>query len=259
MNDARPEKGARTPVWEMAHRFQTGGLVVSVVALGILTYRDIQHRCEAPDRATVAIGDPRSRATKGVFESIYRNRSWGTNAQGVGHSGFGSTMAFTRLYRVFLQDFLAEHGIRSVVDAGCGDWEFSQAIDWSGIDYLGCDIVESIIAENRRRYGAPNIQFVACDIIEAELPPADLLIVKDVLQHLSNRDIGRFLRHLKKFKHVLIINDVEAGSFSASNHDIETGQYRPLDLTRPPFSLPMTKLFAWHFGGYTKLVLHLEQ
>ena len=35
------------------------------------------------------------------------------------------------------QQFLKDNAIRSVVDAGCGDWEFSQAIDWTGIDYKG--------------------------------------------------------------------------------------------------------------------------
>ena len=98
-------------------------------------------------------------ARREAFQSIYAQKGWGVGPEGRASSGAGSTMEFTRLYRVFLQDFLAAHGIRSVVDAGCGDWQFSRAIEWKGIDYLGIDIVPSLIEENRRRYGAPNIRF----------------------------------------------------------------------------------------------------
>jgi len=48
-----------------------------------------------------------------------------------------------------LQQFLKDNKIRSVVDAGCGDWGLSQALDWGGIDYKGYDIVEAVIAACR--------------------------------------------------------------------------------------------------------------
>jgi 2-polyprenyl-3-methyl-5-hydroxy-6-metoxy-1,4-benzoquinol methylase len=94
-----------------------------------------------------------------VFADIYRQAIWGTNAQGAGNSGPGSTLHATLVYRTFLQQFLKDNAIRSVVDAGCGDWEFSQALDWSGIDYKGFDIVESAIVEAKRRLAKPNIAF----------------------------------------------------------------------------------------------------
>jgi SAM-dependent methyltransferase len=197
---------------------------------------------------------------KEVFENVYRNKEWGVNSSEVGHSGIGSTMENTKIYRFFLQDFLAAKKIHSVVDAGCGDWEFSKSIDWSGINYSGYDIVESLIAENKKRYGASNIHFFACDIVNTQLPPADLLIVKDVLQHLPNKDILGFLKQLPKYKHVLITNGVDTRSLSAKNEpDIAAGgRYRPLDLTLPPFSLPMVKILAWANGGDAKLVLYQE-
>src|SRR5260221_4698654 len=94
-----------------------------------------------------------------VFADIYRRAIWGKNDQGAGNSGPGSTLHATLTYRMFLQQFLKDHDIRSVVDAGCGDWEFSQAIDWSGIDYKGFDIVESAIAQNNQKFAKANIQF----------------------------------------------------------------------------------------------------
>ena len=196
-----------------------------------------------------------------AFERIYREGLWAKDAQGKGTSGYGSTLEFTKLYRVFLQDFLAAYQVRSVVDAGCGDWEFSQAIDWKGIRYLGVDIAPTVIAENQRRYGAANVRFAVADIVRDELPAADLLLVKDVLQHLSNADIRRFLAQLPRYRHVLIVNDVLPESFSAPAADIPTGRYRPIDLTQPPFSLPGAKVLAWQDRGTgtAKLVIHVER
>jgi SAM-dependent methyltransferase len=252
MSNTWPQQGLATPNGRRFAVVRRGRVVMSVVALCIFVCCDFQHSCEAICLA----GDTAYPIRKAVFESIYQKHLWGVNAQGVGHSGPGSTMASTKIYRVFLQDFLADHDIRSVIDAGCGDWEFSQAIDWSGIDYFGCDIVEPIISENKKRYGAQNIHFFTCDIVTTELPTADLLIVKDVLQHLSYRDINQFLKQLPKYKHVLIINDVDPASLSVVNRDIKAGEHRPLDLTRPPFSMPMSKLLAFKCGIETKLVLH---
>jgi len=182
--------------------------LVAVLAIGmaVLLYRDYARQASArSEEAARAV----------IFDQIYARGSWARDAQGKGTSGEGSTLEFTRLYRVFLQDFLAAHRIRSVVDAGCGDWEFSQAIDWTGIDYLGLDIVPSIIEADRRKFGTAKIRFAVADIVRDELPPADLLVVKDVLQHLSHADISRFLANLPRYRHVLIVNDVHPASLTA--------------------------------------------
>jgi SAM-dependent methyltransferase len=196
-----------------------------------------------------------------AFDRIYSEGLWAKDAQGQGTSGYGSTLEFTKLYRVFLQDFLAAHRIGSVVDAGCGDWEFSQAIAWKDIRYLGVDIVPSVIVANQRRFGSPSVRFAVADIVRDQLPPADLLLVKDVLQHLSNADITLFLRQLPRYRHVLIVNDVVPETLSAPPADIPTGRYRPIDVTQPPFSLAGTKVLAWHDGrtGTAKLVIYVER
>jgi len=222
----------------------TAGVAVLIAALVVLLY--VQRE---PDE------DARR---KEAFELIYAEGGWGKDEHGKGTSGVGSTMGFTKLYRVFLQDFLAAHRIRSVVDAGCGDWQFSQAIDWTGIDYLGVDIVPSVIEANQRRFGAPNVRFAVADIVRDELPPADLLVVKDVLQHLSHADITRFLAQLPRYRHVLIVNDVHPVSLTAEPEDIAAGGYRPIDLTRPPHALPGTKMMVWRHGAHAKLVLYLR-
>ena len=225
------------------------GAVVLAATAALLISRE-RETADLADAASVERGER--------FEHIYAGARWGRNDYGQGGSGYGSTLEFTLLYRVFLQQFLAAHEIRSVVDAGCGDWQFSKAIDWTGIDYLGVDIVPAIIEANQRRYGAPRVHFARADIVQDELPPADLLIVKDVLQHLSNADIKRFLPRLRRYRHVLIVNDVQPDTLTAPSVDIPTGGYRPIDLTQPPFGLQGDKLMVWRHGGATKLVLHVR-
>ena len=224
----------------------TAGVAVLIAAVAVLMYRELARGSEE---------DARRRK---VFELIYNQQGWGKDEQGMATSGVGSSMEFTKLYRVFLQDFMAAYRIRSVVDAGCGDWQFSQAIDWKGIDYLGVDIVPSVIEANQRRFGAPNVRFAVADIVRDELPPADLLVVKDVLQHLSHADITRFLAQLPRYRHVLIVNDVHPVSLTAEPEDIAAGGYRPIDLTRPPHALPGTKMMVWRHGAHAKLVLYLR-
>jgi hypothetical protein len=68
------------------------------------------------------------------FEYIYAANIWGHG------SGGGSSPINTRGYRRFLQNFLRKNNIKSVVDLGCGDWQFSHLIDWKGIRYSGFDV-----------------------------------------------------------------------------------------------------------------------
>jgi 2-polyprenyl-3-methyl-5-hydroxy-6-metoxy-1,4-benzoquinol methylase len=194
-----------------------------------------------------------------AFSAIYENKTWGKNAEGKGTSGSGSALETTVVYRAFLQQFLKDNGIRSVVDAGCGDWEFSHAIDWTGIDYKGYDIVPAVIEHNKKKYETANVRFFAANIVEADLPPADLVISKHVLQHISNADVAGFLKQLPKFKHALLTNGVDTRTQSAENTDIVAGEYRPLDLLRPPFSLSGTRVLSYYDGMHTHQVIHVTR
>jgi SAM-dependent methyltransferase len=201
-----------------------------------------------------ASSDPSSSAA--VFGEIYANAAWGKNRGDAGTSGFGSSLGATIIYRTYLEHFMAELGVRSVVDAGCGDWEFSQAIDWNGIDYKGYDIVPSVIEQDRAKFEKPNVHFFVANIVEADLPPADLLIVKHVLQHLPTASVQRFLVQLPKYKHVLLVDSVNRVTLSAKNTDIEVGSFRELDVTRPPFDVRGTKVLTYWDGGNMQQVVY---
>lgn len=239
-------------------RFASVAFPFALAGLGLLGFLHLRGGQAAPSSAAPPPLAVRAAPTarQAAFDSVYENATWGKNAEGVGYSGNGSTLESTFVYRAFLQQFLEQHDIHSVVDAGCGDWEFSRTIDWTGIDYQGFDIVEAVVEANRLKYGRPNIRFFTADIVETDLPPADLLIVKHVLQHLPTADVHKVLAQLPKYKHVLLVDGVNAATLTADNADIEAGEYRELDLLRPPFSVKGAKVLLYSDGMHMHQVVH---
>lgn len=191
-----------------------------------------------------------------VFNRIYREGSWGRDAAGRGVSGSGSTLDITQEYRSYVEEFIKKHGVTSVVDAGCGDWNFSSAIDWGGASYLGVDIASDVIDAVRRKHETAKIRFQVGDVTD-ELPAADLLISKDVLQHLSNELVQKFIRNnLKpgKYKWVLLTNDRGRG-----NADTVPGGYRAIDLAARPFEVKGLVDLPIRFGNENKVTSLLTQ
>lgn len=164
-----------------------------------------------------------------AFEQVYKNELWGKG------SGPGSLPANTSAYRHFLEDFIRDNGVASVTDLGCGDWQSSKYICWEGLKYLGIDVVPEVVANNTRLYGSEMIRFIVSSEVD-ELPGGDLLICKEVLQHLPNDLVIKYLSKIKeKYRFALITNSVSP--IEGVNEDIGPGQYRPLRLDLPPFSV----------------------
>lgn len=163
-----------------------------------------------------------------VFQKIYTQNRW------LFGSGEGSLPEITKPYREFLQQFLRDKNIQSVVDIGCGDWQSSRLIDWTGIKYLGLDVVPEVVEKNKRDFTSKNISFTVSDTTYETPPPTDLVIIKDVLQHWPNNVIQKFLTTLKNYRYALITNDVD----ERTNVDIAFGEHRAIDITAPPFNFP---------------------
>ena len=231
--------------------FLRAGQAAPVAAAADVTAHD------APAPAPVADPNETTVTREAAFDGVYKDAVWGTNDQGVGNSGFGSKLRTTLLYRTFLQDLMQQLHVTSVVDAGCGDWEFSSVLDWTGIDYKGYDIVPKVVDHDNATYAKPNIHFFTADIVDADLPPADLLISKHVLQHLSNADVQKFIdKQLPKYKVAVLTDGVSSRTMTSPNPDIKPGEYRPLDLTKPPFNLRGARVLTyWDGGNMSQVVL----
>ena len=171
---------------------------------------------------------------KAAFTTIYRMNFWGSRES---VSGNGSTLASTEVFRAEFAALLGALGIRSILDAPCGDFNWMRLVPLPpGTRYTGADIVDEIIAQCRARHAGPEREFVVLDLIRDDHPPADLWLCRDALIHLSNADIfralDRFVRSGTQYCLITTQPDV------ARNRDIPTGLMRPVNLLAPPFALP---------------------
>jgi SAM-dependent methyltransferase len=173
-----------------------------------------------------------------IFEHIYRNDLWH------GGSGPGSLPSVNRPYVRLLQSFLRSNHIETVVDLGCGDWQFSRRINWGKARYLGLDVVPHVLESNRRRFGRAAVEFTVSPEDPQDIPGADLLIIKDVFQHLSNEKVLAYVKVFPRFKYALVTNCVQK-SRHLMNADILDGGFRPVDLRLPPFALPMASVLQF--------------
>lgn len=158
-------------------------------------------------------------------------------------SGPGSTPAFSAPYRGFLEGFIQSHGVMSIVDLGCGDLEIMSRVNLHGADYLGIDCIDERIRRNQLAH--PHLKFEVGEFHTMEIPATDLILCKDVLQHWRTADIAAWLEQLRgsdRYRYALLTN-CNYG-YDTVNPDILTGRWRPLDLTKPPFSIGEV-VFSW--------------
>jgi len=189
-----------------------------------------------------------------AFTRAYKDGQWHNG------SGSGSSAVNTREYRRFLQDYMRGHAVRSVLDIGCGDWQFSRLVNWTGIAYLGVDLVPDVITADSIAYGHRGAVFACADILDvAVLPAADLILVKDLLQHWPDTAIERLRGQLAGRRALLTYDHAPAG---AAAPDTPPGGYRPLDLTRPPYDWPVREVLRYeaisHEGSIRRVKTVME-
>lgn len=168
-----------------------------------------------------------------IFAGYARNNKWG-DAESL--SGKGSNLAATVELRALLPPLLRDLGAASLLDVPCGDFYWMQQVDMTGIRYLGGDIVPDLIAANRARHARDGVAFQEIDLIEGPVPQADVVFVRDCLVHMSNTHAAAALRNIAASGSTWLLTTTfpETGR----NTDIATGQWRAIDLTKPPFALP---------------------
>ena len=83
------------------------------------------------------------------------------------------------------------------------------------------------------------------DALTDSLPNADLAICKEVMQHIPNAAVWRLLCRLRAFPLVLHCSVMT----NAINGDVETGWCRGVDLSLPPFLLPVETVFQYEMFG----------
>ncbi len=168
------------------------------------------------------------------FSEIYRQNVFG----GVeSRSGGGSSMAQTETIRRVLPSLLRELGVKTMIDAPCGDFFWMQHADLGIERYIGIDIVEELIARDQQQFGSESRQFLCLDIIENVPPAADLILCRDCLVHLDFRQASRVLQNFRRSGARYLLTTTFTGR--SRNVDLVGKEiWRTLNLERPPFNLP---------------------
>ena len=171
-----------------------------------------------------------------TFEDIYRRNAWnGVETR----SGPGSGTYATRALKDALPGLVADLGVRSVLDVGCGEGFWQP--DLPG--YLGVDVAESAVREARANH--PDRIYAVADIRLVVPPPFGLVIVRDVIQHLSYPSAAALIGNIRASGSAYLLASTYKGS---PNRDIEDGGFYSPDLTAEPFGLPDPEVLI--FDGY---------
>lgn len=184
------------------------------------------------------------REKENVFDEIYSKGGW----DGVG-SGSGSLVENNREY-IWLLHKIIDYtpSIKKIVDIGCGDWQIMKELKLKK-SYLGIDVSKTIIDRNFQHKNE-YVDFKVCDVLVDNLSDGDLCIIKDVLQHLPQKDVFTILEKIKKYKYCLITNDYADIN---SKKDINAGQWRPINVLLEPYNIDGISLYGYN-GKHVVLV-----
>ncbi len=167
-----------------------------------------------------------------MFGQIHDQKSW----RGSSVSGTGSDPDATAPLLAALPALLAGLGVRTILDAPCGDGNWMAELDYPLEHYTGLDVVPAVVAAATAAHGSATREYRVGDLIRDPLPVADLVLCRDCLVHLPLAEGADALANIRRSGATWLL----ATTFPSrgANADIRMGRWRPLNLCLPPFSLP---------------------
>lgn len=206
--------------------------------------------------------------TKDAMQQIYRQHLWGKGNNKF-YSGEGShnseiVTPYVDKVTTFLTSFKKP---LTVLDLGCGDFNIGSKLVEHTKKYVAVDIVADLIAFNKSNFKTQNLEFYCLDIAKESLPKADCVILRQVLQHLSNKEIFKILEKLTKFKYIILTEHLPKDTFEP-NRDIISGQgirlkqQSGVQILKPPFNFEVKtqkEILSFSLGdnkGIIKTILY---
>jgi hypothetical protein len=200
-----------------------------------------------------------------IFTNVYKKKLWGVASpenESPFYSGPGSSDPqivdpYVNTVKLFFSSLPTK---KKAVDLGCGDFRVGSRIVDSFDSYTACDVVPELVHYNQRYWRHLPVEFRVVDLVKDEIPTGDVLILRQVLQHLSNDDIYKFIQLIPRgFGYLLVTEhlpsemDFIANKGKASGSDIRLGIGSGVVLTKPPFNMSFrseTRLLSVpQFGG----------
>jgi SAM-dependent methyltransferase len=105
-------------------------------------------------------------------------------------SGAGSMGELAAFKARVLNEFVRQHGVRSVIEFGCGDGLQLALAEYP--EYVGIDVSHAAVELCQRKFaGDASKRFLWQQGAAPQLPPADLTLSLDVIYHLLEDDVYR--------------------------------------------------------------------
>lgn len=97
----------------------------------------------------------------------------------------------------YINRIIDDYNIKSINDCPSGvfgNWAY--LLKLSDVKYVGYDINDLVVDRNKKEY--PDLEFHELDLVNENVPYADLILCKDCLFHLSNAFVFKVLDNFKK-------------------------------------------------------------
>lgn len=161
-------------------------------------------------------------------------------------SGPGSSLTSAAAASNLLLRKLRELPIRSVLDLGCGDWNWMQNLGFPHpipgrrITYEGWESSQELVDALRDKHGQDGVDFHVRDVSTESFPNVDLIIARDILFHmLPEMALGIVERIKRSGKYLSAPSYMfmhKNGEFK-EHSDIEDWGFFLINLNIEPFSL----------------------
>jgi hypothetical protein len=202
--------------------------------------------------------EPENLAIEESFDYIYMHGGWTDDPSK--SSGSGSYGSWAENFVALAKDFIHKHDVHSITDIGCGDFNVGSQICSSVDLYQALDVSREIIRRDTERFrDLPQVTFRQANACVDPLPRADLAIIRQVLQHLTNAQIEDLLQNVARtgFRYVLIAEHSPLDDkLVKPNFDLK-GQSNKIRLRfgsgvyldQPPFSRPVRRIAQFKGEG----------
>lgn len=181
------------------------------------------------------------------FAQVYDHALWGDDET---RSGWGSKRdsGHVKATLEYLRKIVPEYDVRSLSDIPCGDfnWQPLMLAEFKDLDYAAYDIVPQMIEDNKLKN--PDVKFAVLDITRDIPRAADLILCKDLLNHLTYDDIRKAISNMKLSgsKYLLASNDF---NWEKNEEIVNSGNnHRPVDICKAPLAFP-EPIWRTHYMG----------
>ena len=200
-----------------------------------------------------------------MFNYVAKHNLWRNNES---ISGYGSTLDATKSVRDCLNHWIEKYQIKSIVDCACGDMNWQIFLTkFQELNYRGFDISNHV--QTMSKYPISIL-----DITKQVPPGADLILLRDVLQHLPLKLARSALENVIRaaisrgntsityiavtsFESVKKNDNIDAGDFFRNNINYFPFPKIP---TYPTYNTPLEKCFNYAGaarGEYPDMFLYL--